>query len=513
MSNEQKTVTLTIDGKEVTVPANYNVIQAAEKLGIHIPRYCYHPYLSSPGVCRMCLVELENVPKLQPACRTPVKEGLNVKTSLSSEKVKEAVREVLEFTLINHPLDCPYCDQAGECGLHDYYREFGLYNSHFFLPKVHKPKRQKIGPTLMLDAERCILCSRCVRFCEEITKTNEMAILERGDHSVITAVKPVENPYSVNLADICPVGALTQIDFRFKVRVWFLEETKSICPGCARGCNVVLDHFRGEVHRIRPRENPEVNQTWMCDHGRTLYKRLKSPERLLKPKVRKNGKLVETSWNEALSRAQQLLSQFQGAVSAQSSPHLSNEDAFALARLLEFLNAPMASEPFKGEGGWEDDQLLRRADRTPNRWGAKIFSGDTEFEELLRNARCAIITGANSLPNREDYPELKAVIFIGTHKNKTADSADVVLPIADWAEYDGTFVNFQGRVQRFWGAVPPPEGIVPAWKLFSQLGSAFGGKIYESAEEVFEQIANKYQQFSGLSYRELGDSGIAISKK
>ncbi len=509
MSNEQKTVTLKINGREVTVPSDYTVIQAAEELGIHIPRYCYHPYLSSPGVCRMCLVKLDGVPKLQPACKTQVREGLEVTTD--SEEVKEAVREVLEFTLINHPLDCPICDQAGECGLHDYYHEYGLYNSHFFLPKVHKPKRQKIGPTLMLDAERCILCSRCVRFCEEITQTNEMAILERGDHSVITAVKPVENPYSVNLADICPVGALTQIDFRFKLRAWNLQETKSICPGCARGCNVILDHFRGRIFRIRPRENPDVNAVWMCDHGRTLYKRLYSSDRILRPMVKKNGGLSESSWSEAISRTQQILSEVRGNVVAQSSPFMSNEDAYTLARLLEFLNAPTPAEPFQGEGGWEDDRLLRRADRTPNRYGVKIFSGDASMESLLEKASVAIVVHGDVIPDRGKYPNLETVIFVGTHQNETAKNADIVLPITDWAEYDGTFVNFQGRLQKFEKAVAPPEGVIPAWELFSQISSIFSGKVYEGPAEVFQAIAKRYKQFKDVTFESIGDRGVLLS--
>ena len=511
MSNEQKTVTLKINGRDVTVPSDYTVIQAAEELGIHIPRYCYHPYLSSPGVCRMCLVKLDGIPKLQPACKTPVREGLQVTTN--SKEVKEAVREVLEFTLINHPLDCPICDQAGECGLHDYYHDFGLYNSQFFLPKVHKPKRQKIGPTLMLDAERCILCTRCVRFCEEITETNEMAILDRGDHSVITAVKPVENPYSVNLADICPVGALTEINFRFKLRVWYLQTTESICPGCARGCNVLIDHYRDKIYRIRPRENPEVNAAWMCDHGRTLYKKLYSPDRIIRPMVKKNGGLNEIPWSEAISKTQQILSEARGSVVAQISPLMSNEDAYSLARLLEFLNAPTPASPFPGEGGWEDDKILRRADRTPNRYGVKIFSGDAPLENLLEKATVALIVHGNSIPQRDKYPNLETVIFIGTHQNETSQNADIVLPITEWAEYDGTFVNFQGRLQRFKKAVSPPEGVIPPWELFTQISAIFSGKVYSGPEEVFQTIAKRYRQFRDLEFEKLGDRGVPLPKE
>ncbi|MBK5095354.1 MAG: (2Fe-2S)-binding protein, partial [Deltaproteobacteria bacterium] len=266
--------TFTINGISVDVPERTTVLEAAKTVGIEIPHYCYHPKLSIAGNCRMCLVEVEKFPKLQIACNTFVTDGMVVKSN--TEKVRQAVTGVLEFLLINHPIDCPICDQAGECGLQIYYMKYGLHKSRYaFEDKVHKKKVQDIGGQIILDAERCILCSRCIRFLEEVTGTSELEFFQRGDHSEISLFpgRPLDNQYTGNLADICPVGALTSKDFRFKCRVWNLRGAKSICPGCANGCNVEA-HFKENIlYRLVPRQNDEVNQTWMCDPGRLEYKK------------------------------------------------------------------------------------------------------------------------------------------------------------------------------------------------------------------------------------------------
>ena len=232
--------TLTIDGKPITVEAGTRVIEAARRLGIEVPFYCYHPGLTIPANCRICMVEIEKFPKPQVACYTECQDGMVVRTD--TDKIKETRRHILEFLLINHPLDCPVCDQAGECWLQDYYLRYGLYDARFYEEKVKKPKAVPIGPNVMLDAERCILCSRCVRFTDEISKTSELGIVNRGDHSeiAVSPEKELDNPYSGNVVDICPVGALTDRDFRFKCRVWYLQKADSICPGCARGCNIEI---------------------------------------------------------------------------------------------------------------------------------------------------------------------------------------------------------------------------------------------------------------------------------
>lgn len=498
-----KVVKIKINDQEVEVPSDQNLIQAAALAGVEIPHYCYHPHLSAPAVCRMCLVEVEGLQKLQPACNTALRDGLRIKTNTPA--VQEAVREVLAFTLINHPLDCPVCDQAGECGLHDYYQDYGLYNSQFQLPKVHKPKVVPIGPTLTLDAERCILCTRCVRFSDEITHTHEMAIVHRGEHSEIQAIKEVNHPYSVNLADICPVGALTETQFRFKVRRWFLQSQESICPGCARGCNTVLDHYRGQVHRMRPRENPTVNAAWMCDDGRALISRLQQG-RLLQPMVRKMGRLEPVSWTEAWAAAVQLLQEAKGAVAAQSSAHVSNETAFVLAELLKHLGAPAAAPPLPGPPGWKDDDLLRRGDRTPNRAGTSLFVGNQSFQNLLSQARVALVVQEHV--GNLDHNRLFGSIYLGSHLNPTAQLANIILPFADWAEYDGTFTNFQGRVQRFRRTVPAPAQIQAPWEVLQTLWKTLGGTGYSSVAALFDVMATQTEAFRGMTFATLKHHGL-----
>ena len=307
-------VKLTVNGKEVEVPKGTRVIEAAKKADYDVPFYCYHPGLSVAGNCRMCLVEIEKIPRLQIACHMEVQPGMVVRTD--TDKIKETRKHVLEFLLINHPVDCPVCDQAGECWLQDYYMNYGAYESRLQENKNKKPKAVSIGPTVMLDAERCILCSRCVRFCDEIPKTSELGIIQRGDHSEITVFpgKELNNRYSGNVVDICPVGALTDKDFRFKARVWYLKSEESLCNGCSRGCNIDVHflkdrrhHAKGErVMRLKPRFNEAVNQWWMCDEGRYGY-RYHDQNRITGPMTRMNGQVRETAFEDTLKEVVQRL--------------------------------------------------------------------------------------------------------------------------------------------------------------------------------------------------------------
>ena len=313
---------LTIDGREVTVPDGTTVIQAAEKLGIFVPRYCYHPGLSIAGNCRICLVEVEKIPKLQIACNTPVSEGMVVHTK--SDKAEDGRRAVLEFLLANHPLDCPVCDQSGECDLQNFYMNFGLYDPRFREHKVKKKKAVELGPHVMLDQERCILCSRCVRFTDEITKTGEFGIFNRGDRAELGLYpgKVLDNPYSANVVDICPVGALTERDFRFKVRVWYLSSAPTVCNGCSQGCNIdvhfVLDrpHLNdgARVVRIKPRYNPDVNQVVDVRRGALRFglDRSRTTER------RSADQRPDATWEQALTAISDRLSR--GARRSASSP-------------------------------------------------------------------------------------------------------------------------------------------------------------------------------------------------
>ncbi len=341
---------LTIDGKEIEVEAGTNLIEAARRLGIEVPHYCYHPGLSIAGQCRLCMVDVEKTPRPTIACNTQAADGMVVHTE--TERVRDTRRSIMEFHLINHPLDCPVCDQAGECWLQIYYMKHGLYDPRMTDEKVHKPKAVPLGPHVILDAERCILCSRCVRFCDEITGTGELGIFHRGDHSEIGLFpgRDLDNNYSANVVDICPVGALTDRDFRFQVRVWYLDTAKSICTGCARGCNIDVHVNRRRPHhaegrrvaRLKPRLNAEVNAWWMCDVGRYDFGFVDAPTRLTVPTRRGPGGPAEGELGRGRGgRGGAPCAGIRPSRSAVlASPQMANEDLIALRRVLERARHP-----------------------------------------------------------------------------------------------------------------------------------------------------------------------------
>src|SRR5271157_2872555 len=368
---------LTIDGKEVEAGANLNLIQAAERAGIEVPHYCYHPGLTIAGNCRMCLVEVEKMPKLQIACNTRVAEGMVVHTK--SDKAKTAQKAVLEFLLINHPIDCPVCDQAGECKLQDYYMDYDRMPSRFALgTKNKKGKAIDIGAGVMLDQERCILCARCTRFFDEITRTHELAIFGRGDHNVIDIYpdRKVDNRYAGNVVDICPVGALTEKDFRFRMRVWYLHRTPSICGGCERGCSIDIHHHRGRIYRYKPRQNPEVNSYWICDEGRHGFPALQSESRLGAPMAQSKDRLVPEGWPAAIRRAAETIAEYKrsygpGSIGAIVGAQATNEAAFELKRLIATTigSAHLGAVSYSPPDASADDNLLIRANKNPNTRG------------------------------------------------------------------------------------------------------------------------------------------------
>ncbi len=498
----EKKVKILIDGIEVEAPVGYNVIQAAELVGIEIPHFCYHPALSVSGNCRMCLIELElngrKFPKLQAACATKVQEGMVVYTN--TEKVQEARKGVLELTLINHPVDCPICDQAGECRLQDYYFTYSLQPSRFNFEKVHKPKRVDIGPRLILDAERCILCTRCVRFLKEYTGTEELGIFNRGDRSEVGLYdgKVVDNPYSMNLADLCPVGAITTKDFRFKSRVWFLKSTPSVCPGCERGCNIYIDTKDNYIMRIRPRENAQVNGYFMCDDGRLLYHRYYKKSRLTDPMSKIEGDLKVISWSDVGWQVRELIKKSvkdDGRVVAIASTQGSNEDLYLFNKLMkDYVGADIYyKRDFDADGYLvEEDEKLIRADKNPNRKGAenlkmKEFSGD----DVLKDASVVIIwgEGIERYVSSLDILKGKKVIYIGSFVNEIIDYADIVLPTLIFAERDGTFTNFEGIVQKFSKAVDGPENAKPGWLIFGMLLHSFGHSVeYKDIRQIQAEL-------------------------
>ena len=531
---------LSIDGRGVSVPQGTTVIQAAEKLGIFIPRYCYHPGLSIAGNCRICLVEVEKIPKLQIACNAYVTEGMVVHTK--SEKAEDGRRAVLEFLLANHPLDCPVCDQSGECDLQNFYMNFGLYNPRFREHKVKKQKAVELGPHVMLDQERCILCSRCVRFTDEITKTGEFGIFNRGDQAEL-GIYPgavLDNPYSANVVDICPVGALTESDFRFKARVWYLSSAPTVCNGCSQGCNVdmhyVLDrpHLNdgARVSRIKPRYNPDVNQWWLCDEGRYGFGWI-DQERLAEVRGPDGA---QATWEQALSAISTALA---GLVKKQdgerngagarigviASAQLTNEELFLIREIFEGALGAQVSVSVQEQPGSSDDFLIK-GDKNPNTLGATLLglagpdapdARQIVDEALAGNLDVLWVVGHNlvELFGEENVRELRErvglFVFSGTNENPTVPLAHWVLPSAAYVEKDGTFVNCHGRVQRIGRAFPPLQDSREDWRILLELAGKLGLPLdWREPREIFLGLAEAAPPFAGLSYETIGDQGVEV---
>jgi NADH-quinone oxidoreductase subunit G len=523
--------TIEIDGKKVTVPDGFNVIQAAEQLDIEVPHYCYHPGLSISGNCRMCLVEIEKMPKLQIACNTRVTEGMVVKTT--SPKVKTAQSAVLEFILINHPIDCPICDQAGECKLQDYYMDYGKYHSRFPIEaKVEKRKVVDIGPQVVLDQERCILCARCTRFTEEITKTGELGLFARGDHTYVDLFpeKKLDNPYSANVVDVCPVGALTHKDFRFKARVWYLEKAESICTKCANGCNIDIYHRRGQMFRFRPRSNADVNQYWMCDEGRLWYKDFQKESRILHPAIREEENFVPVSWAQVCSTVVEKLNQVKaqhgdGVIAGIIGAKATNEEAYLFSRLLkeQVGTDKVAGLSWSPADAFHDDFLIK-ADKNPNTRGLQalgLLNGGASVADILSAAgqgtvKILLVFGADLVPvyglERLDKALSDAtVIVFDTDYSGMAEYADVILPIGTAPETDGTFTNHAGRVQRVRQAFPPPAEVKTGWEVLSLLRGRLGGAELVSITEAFSELTSNIPAFAGLTYGKIGSQGAVLA--
>jgi len=532
--NSPDEVALLIDGRPVVVRKGTMVLQAAEKLGIVVPHYCYHPGLSIAGNCRMCLVEIEKAPKLQIGCATPATQGMVVKTT--TPRVQSTREGIMEFLLINHPLDCPICDQAGECRLQEYSASYGTGQSRFVEEKIHHEKRDPIGARVMFDGERCIKCTRCVRFCDEVSKTHELDLFERGGHAIIGAFpgRPLDNPYSGNTVDICPVGALTWTPFRFRARVWFLKDTPSVCAGCARGCNVNVAVYDGRIHRITPRFNGEVNSHWMCDFGRQIHEPLYARARLDRPLVNQAPAsstgggaegparaTVGEALDLAAGRLRAVTSRFgPDSLAAIVSARLTLEDLHLAKKVLAgVLGAARLVVPAHEQG--QDDALLIRKDKTPNAKGAMLLglgapdpqgvaglSGDI----LAGRLRGLVVVGedplGDGLMSEEALRALEALVVIDSWRSPTLEAAHAALPACGYGEYEGVFVSFAGRAQRARQAVRPRGLADPPWLILRELGRRFGlSEAYPSASAVFDEVVSQVPAFAGLSYRALGETG------
>jgi NADH-quinone oxidoreductase subunit G len=532
-----------IDGVWRQFPKGTRLIEACEQAGSYVPRYCYHKKLSSPGNCRMCLIEMGMpkmgadrkpslgadgkpeinwMPRPQICCATDVSEGLGVRTH--SPLVEECRRGVMEFLLINHPLDCPICDQAGECRLQEFSVEYGRQDSRFLENKVKKPKAVELGPRVTLDDERCILCSRCIRFSKEIAKDDVLGFVDRGSYSTLTAHpgRLLENNYSLNTVDICPVGALTSSDFRFKMRVWFLKETKSFCTSCATGCNTIIGSREDVIYRQTPRENDAVNSCWMCDYGRLNFDYLQSERRLLEPRVRdERNRLEPTTWANALRRIAELLHPYVGwQIAILASGRMTNEELWLTARLAQSLGVTLIDIVPRTA---PSDDILLSADRNPNTQGARLLQVASLGGERLQQIKDAIwgcqvealiSLGENPLElgiAPESLARLPVYVAMDLLENESTRYASAVLPSLGFAEKRGTMINGKGRLQRLNRAVRGPGQARDDWEILRDLTYSLGGGngVY-TIEDVFRQMSETVAEFSGLTIGKISDLGVQV---
>jgi NADH-quinone oxidoreductase subunit G len=524
--NKPSLVTINVDGTEHQVPAGSNLVDALAKIGKEVPHYCYHPKLPVAGNCRMCLVEMgsplrdratnevvmENgKPKIgwQPkpgiACATTVTPGLHVR--LESPTVKACREGVTEMLLLNHPLDCPICDQAGECKLQEFSAEYGRGYSRYVDDKNAKPKKTRLGPRVTLDDERCILCSRCVRFTADIAKDPVLGFVNRGSFNTLTCFpgRELDNNYSLNTVDICPVGALTSTDFRFKMRVWFLKQTPSIDTESSAGANTTVWSREGKIYRITPRRNDAVNDTWMADSGRELYKSVEAANRVLHATV----KNTRANLDEALATAAEALKS--GPLAIVGSSHLSVEEQRLLARLAQSTGAATYVPAHTGKG----DGFLISEDRTPNFRGALLTgltqrAADADLKSLAADIESGKVKSL--LVCREDLTQLGLpasaiakvrTVVLATHHSATTAAAEVVLPGLTVFERSGTFVNCQFRLQSFAQAIPGPAGTLPDSVLLARLAGA-------EARGVWSELAANVPQFAGLDGALLPAEGVQL---
>jgi NADH-quinone oxidoreductase subunit G len=533
---------VTINGQVYEAEKGRTIIQVADEVGVQIPRYCYHPDIGIEGSCRMCLVEVKGAPKLVPSCATPIADNMEVRTS--TDRVQQAVRYAMEFLLLHHPIDCPVCDQSGECWLQDYYMAHAGHDSRYPLgQKTRRKKAFNLGPLVKLDQERCILCTRCVRFTRNVTHTDEVQVFNRGHASEIGVFedRPLTNPYSMNVVDACPVGALTSADFRFKVRVWFLKGTNSVCAGCSTGCNMRIDHSaralgggipgytasEGKIYRTVGRRNVDVNKSWLCDEGRLCFHTLERGQRLRNASVAGQQKFVA----EALLHVHEKFEAFRKESGDESlagfgSANSTNEALFLMKKY------------FKGRVDFrlgkevdlytvKEDDLLRRLDKHANTRGAidlglaGALRGIREMRELAdRNQIRGMWIAFHPQLVGEDTPEvidelkrlveaLEFSVLSTTHDFDWARKVSVLLPMAAWSEERGTYTNYAGRVQISNRAVLPPGDAQPLHTFMTELFDLSGATVPSDPAEIFEWLSREVPQYSGMHYDSIGLLGAA----
>ena len=551
-----ETMTVKVDGREVEVPkltqdwqgnmAPTTVLQACKLAGIEIPHYCYHPKLPVAGNCRMCLVHVGMPGRPGPDGKSPTNEDGSLKidpmvlpyerqtpkgvigcaTNLvpgmeiyaNSPETKQMREAVLESQLINHPLDCPICDQAGECKLQEYSSEHGQSESSFAEYKVHKPKKVDLGPRIMLDAERCVLCTRCIRFSRDIADDEALGIVNRGSYNTISTFLDTsfDNNYTLNTVDICPVGALTSKDFRFQMRVWFLKETKSLCTGCGTGCNTVVGSRENRMYRYEPRENNAVNGPWMCDSGRLNYKWIGSEDRLSEVSGASGWATAITEISAKLKEAQP------GSVAIVGGARQTNEELYLLKKLANKLEAITDSAPRKGQG----DKLLSCPDKNSNSTGSRLIGIANEelgsrFAEIAQGIEDGTITSLIVFGddvtkhgiNEALLDKLDLLVVSDILPNTTTSKAHYLLPGCAHTEKRGTFTNIKGQVQKFMKALDAPGDARPEWEFLHELvENTTGQNGFSTIEGLFNQMTGEVEAYKDkeLTWASLGDEGVTV---
>ncbi len=521
------TVTLTIDGREVTVPKGTTLLKAAESVGTKVPHYCYHDGLSSPAMCRLCLVDVEGAPKLQPSCVTQAQDGQVVHTD--SDKALSMRRGVLEFYLVNHPLDCPICDQSGECKLQDYVHAEGRKHGRSREPK-RVFGRDDFGGDVLFYGDRCVMCTRCVRFMNEMEQDPRLTVVERGSRSVIDTFfdEGLDGTFwSGNIVDICPVGALVSKDFLHKQRSWDLDHTPSVCPSCSQGCNIQLHTRDNLVQRLKPRANLDVNAFWMCDYGRHNYEWINRGDRAEVPLVGRGESRTAMGWKAALAALRERLDGVEGVpVKALVSPWACNEDVAAVAALVDRLGggemvyrSPRAEDEVVMKGF---PTLARRRELAPNGRGAELLGmtrvGDDDarggVDDLSSHGGVLLVLGDALDDHGPEFGhDADLYVYLGSHAPVAAAAADFLLPVTTFAEQEGTFTNHEGRVQRFWPGLQAPGAARPAWLALGALVALMDeAEVPTTAAEAFDMLVAPHAPFEGLGYPSIGTRGAVVNE-
>ena len=522
-------VCLRVDDVEITVPVGTTILEAAKQVGTEIPHYCYHPELSSPAQCRLCLVEVEGAPKLMPSCTTTVSEGQVVKTS--SESATKMRQGVLEFYLVNHPLDCPICDQSGECDLQDFVFAEGRKHGRSKTAK-RVIGRDDFGGDILFYGDRCVMCTRCVRFMDEMEQKPILTVVERGNRAVIDTFFDQgleEAQWAGNVVDICPVGALVSKDFLYKARAWDLDHTPSVCPNCSMGCNIEIHSRDNLVQRFKPRENSEVNGSWMCDYGRGRYEWLNEAGRIERPVVNRKNRGVGQSqnspeWAPILEGLAERLKKDKGSLGAIVSPVMSNEDAGSVFGLLQALGGgdvvyrcATAEEEINlpGKKGLRrTDELAPNVDGLKMLGGVKVGSKDGSggLDDISKSFKTILIVGDRLEDQSADFgANTDLIIYLGSHNSEALSNADYILPVTTYVEQEGTFVNKTGRIQKFSKSLEGPSDARPAWSILTELtGIIMGSSGGDSVEEAFDVVTKVSEAFSGLTYDDIGPEGIQL---